>query len=224
VAVEWRLLRESPMKRVKFLPEGKGRTRFLSPDKAKKLLTACNEDFRDVALMALHSGCRKSEINTLTWSNVDLVQRRFTAVSAYAKNHETKTLPMTDEVFSMLKRRRADRDSKPDNLVFVSRYNKAWRSWSTAWQNACERAGLEDFRFHDLRHSFGSWLAMNGTAPKAMMELMGHKTASMTMRYSHLSVEYKQQAVGKRLHSELGNQRPPNSPHHQEARVVGFRK
>jgi integrase len=215
VAVEWRLLRESPMKRVKFLPEGKGRTRFLSPDEAKKLLTACNEDFRDVALMALHSGCRKSEINTLTWSNVDLVQRRFTAVSAYAKNHETKTLPMTDEVFSMLKRRRADRDSKPDNLVFVSRYNKAWRSWSTAWQNACERAGLEDFRFHDLRHSFGSWLAMNGTAPKAMMELMGHKTASMTMRYSHLSVEYKQQAVAKRLHSELGNQRPPNSPHHQ---------
>jgi integrase len=97
---------------------------------------------------------------------------------------------MTDEVFAMLNRRRADRDKTPDDLVFVSRYNKAWKSWSTAWQNAYERAGLEDFRFHDLRHCFGSWLAMNRTAPKAMMELMGHKTA-MTMRYAYLSVEYK---------------------------------
>jgi integrase len=78
------------------------------------------------------------------------------------------------------------RDSTPGDLVFVRRYNKPWKSWSTAWDNACERAGLKDFRFHDLRHCFGSWLAMNGTAPKAMMELMGHKTPAMTMRYSHL--------------------------------------
>lgn len=213
------------MKRVKFLPEGKGRTRFLSPDEAKKLLAACNEDFRDVVLMALHSGCRKSEINTLTWPNVDLVQRTFTVQPCYAKNHETKTLPMTDEVFAMLKRRREERDKTPGDLVFVSRYNKPWKSWSTAWQNACERAGLEDFHFHDLRHCFGSWLAMNGTALKSIMELMGHRTVSMTMRYAHLSVDSKRQAVAKLpTFGKIETESPKNPPSAEMSRVVGSRK
>jgi len=129
-----------------------------------------------------------------------------------------------DEVFAMLERVRKERDKTPGDLVFVSRYNKPWKSWSTAWNNACERAGLTDFRFHDLRHCFGSWLAMNGTAPKAMMELMGHKTASMTMRYSRLSVAYKRQAVAKL--PSFGNvekpKSPQKSPQRQKAKVVGF--
>src|SRR5262249_24526986 len=205
--------------------EGNGRTRFLTQEEAQRLLTNCGEDFRDVVLMALHSGCRRSEINSLTWANVDLVQRTFTVLSCYAKNGQTKTLPMTDEVFEMFKRRDADRDHTPGDLVFVSRYNKPWKSWRTAWENACERAGIKDFRFHDLRHCFGSWLAMNGTAPKAMMELMGHKTAAMTMRYSHLSVEYKRQAVAKL--PKLGNletESPQKSPQPQVAKVVRFGK
>jgi integrase len=100
-AKEWKFVKETPMKRVKFFSEGKGRTRFLTPKEAQNLLASCNEDFRDVVLMALHTGCRKSEISLLTWANVDLVQRTFTVQAFYAKNGETKTLPMTDEVFAM---------------------------------------------------------------------------------------------------------------------------
>jgi integrase len=123
-----------------------------------------------------------------------------------------------------LKRRRPDRDNTPDNLVFVSRYNKPWKSWSTGWQNACERAGLEAFRFHDLRHCFGSWLAMKGTALKSIMELMGHKTVSMTMRYSHLSVDSKRQAVPSCRSSESSIPSPQKSPKPEKAKVVRFRK
>ena len=191
------------MKGVKFFNEGRGRTRFLTTEEATRLLAACNEDFRDVVLMALHSGCRKSEISSLTWANVDLVTRTFTVQACYAKNGETKTLPMSDELFAMFQRRHDEREKRLDDLVFVSRYNRPWKSWSTAWQNACERAKLEGVRFHDLRHCFGSCLAMNGTAPKAMMELLGHKTASMTMRHSHLTVEYKRQAIGKLRNSAI---------------------
>jgi integrase len=224
-AVEWKFVRETPMKRVKLFTEGRGRTRFLTPEEAAGLLAACNEEFRDVILIALHSGCRKSEITSLAWPNVDLEQRTFTVQACYAKNGETKTLPMTDEVYAMLTRRRADRDNTPGDLVFVSRYNRPWKSWSTAWENACERAGLKDFRFHDLRHCFGSWLAMNGTAPKAMMELMGHKTASMTMRYSHLSVEYKRQAVAKLPElGKLETKGPQKAPQAGKAKVVRFGK
>ena len=202
-AVGWKLARENPVKGIKFFSEGNGRTRFLTPEEAQRLIAACCGDFGDVVLLALHSGCRRSEITSLTWANVDLVQRTFTVLACYAQNGQTKTLPMTDEVYEMLQRRSEDRDHKPEDLVFISRYNKPWTSWRTAWENACERAGIKDFRFHDLRHCFGSWLAMNGTAPKAMMELMGHKTAAMTMRYSHLSVEYKRQAVARL--PKLGN-------------------
>jgi len=93
-AIEWKFVRETPMKRVKLFAEGRGRTRFLTREEAQRLLKACNEDFRDVVLMALHSGCRKSEISSLTWANVDLVQRTFTVQACYAKNGDTKTLPM----------------------------------------------------------------------------------------------------------------------------------
>ena len=71
-------------------------------------------------------------------------------------------------------------------MVFVRRYEQPWKSLETAWRNAVKRAGITDFRFHDNRHCFGSWLAQNDVAEKGRMDLMGHKTASMSARYAHL--------------------------------------
>ena len=84
---------------------------------------------------------------------------------------------------------------------------------------------MEDFRFHDRRHRFGSWLAQNGTALKAMMELVGHKTASMTLRHSHLSVECKWQAVAKLPNFvTLEAESPQNPTERERIKVVGFGK
>jgi len=69
-----------------------------------------------------------------------------------------------------------ERNPAADAVVFVSRYGTPWKSWRTAFGNAVERAGLKGFHFHDLRHCFGSWLAMNGVNDKGRMELMGIKT------------------------------------------------
>jgi integrase len=108
--------------------------------------------------------------------------------------------------------------------VLVNRYNKPWKSWRTAFENACECANIKNFRFHDLRHCFGLWLAKNGTDIKARMELMRHKTPAMTLRYSHLSVEYKRQAIADlpSFSAEMDSQQI--SQQAEETKVVAFGK
>ena len=115
------------------------------------------------------------------------MQNRSIAVQAcYRKTNETRTVPMTDEVLKAF---------EPDDLVFMSRYGKPWRSWRTAFVNPVERAGITDFRFDDLRHCFPFWLAKNNTHLKVMMELLGHSDIKMTDRYTHLDVSYQRAAV-----------------------------
>src|SRR5207302_10156166 len=99
------------------------------------------------------------------------------------------------------------------------------KSWKTAFENARERAGISDFHFHDLRHCFASWLAMGGTHQKVMMQLLGHRDSKMTDRYTHLSDEYRRQAVQnlpRFLDLEAKSPRIP--PLQEKAKVVKFGK
>lgn len=79
--------------------------------------------------------------------------------------------------------------------MFLNRAGRSWKCWRTAFKTALKRAGISDFKFHDSRHCFGSYLAMADVNEKARMELMGHKDPKMTMRYTHLSLDDKRQAV-----------------------------
>jgi integrase len=194
-ALKWKKATINPMVDVELYKEHNARTRHLTDQEAARLLAACNADFRIVVLAAMLTGFRRSELRSLRWKNVDFVNGSLTVESGYAKNGETGTVPLHPDLAKVLRELHDDRKPKPDDPVLVNRYNKPWRSWRTAFENACKREGVTDFRFHDLRHCFGSWLAKNGTDIKARMELMRHKTPSMTLRYSHLSVEYKRSAV-----------------------------
>ena len=80
-----------------------------------------------------------------------------------------------------------------------------------------ERTGLKDLHFHDLRHAYGSWLAMEGVIAEGRMALMGHKTPSMTLRYTHLDMGFKHQAVAK-LHSLRDMKSPQISPREESPR------
>ena len=129
-------------------------------------------------------------------------------------------------MFAALKELKESREPTPDAPVFVRANGQPWRSWRTAFLNALDRAKIQDFRWHDLRHCYGSWLAMSGVAGKAQMELMGHKDPKMTMRYTHLSMEYKRQAVAKlpRFDHKSATESPQISPSTEETKVVGFTK
>jgi integrase len=222
--VEWKFAKANPMEKVGLFDVDNGRTRFLSAEEAQKLLAACGTDLRLLVLAAMHTGFRKSELQSLKWSAVNLVYGSITVESCYSKNGSARTVPLSPDLAAALQKLHDEREPKADDVVFTYE-GRPWLTWRRSFRTALKRAGIKDFRWHDLRHCFGSWLAMNGVPDKGRMELMGHRTAEMTARYTHLSVEYKRQAVaglpqfGKDI---LESQSQQISQQPETANVVNF--
>jgi len=109
------------------------------------------------------------------------------------KNSEPKVIPMNHTLYAELQ-------SRPKHLhsdyVFCNEAGERCDEVKRSFPTACRRAGLKDFRFHDLRHTFASHLVMNGVNLKTVQQLLGHRDIRMTLRYSHLSREHVHAAVG----------------------------
>lgn len=144
---------------------------------------------------ALHTGFRASELRSLTWQDVDFRRRTITVRAGYAKNGESRTVPMNEVLTTTLKAVKLH--NVDGERVFCSRQGTPYRSFRTAFERAACLAGVVDFTFHDLRHTFASRLVMAGMELPTVKELLGHKDISMTMRYAHLSSDHKQAAVKK---------------------------
>jgi integrase len=135
-------------------------------------------------------GIRASKLLSLTWADVDFDRRTVTVRAGYAKNGESRSVPMNELLTRTLQKVRISHGP-----VFRSRTRAPYRSFRTAFENAVRRAEIPDFTFHDLRHTFASRLVMGGIDFPTVKELMGHKDITMTLRYSHLSDDHKQRAV-----------------------------
>jgi integrase len=184
---EWGWLEDSPMRKVSKPSLPRGRVRFLDDDERDSLLKSCrdsdNEYLYTVVVLALSTGMRKSEIMGLTWKDVDLKGKRITLLET--KNDEIRVLPITGHALELLRKHVRRIDSE---LLFPSKMNSAKPiDLRTPWETALKNAGIEDFRFHDLRHSAASYLAMNGASLAEIAEVLGHKTLQMVRRYAHLS-------------------------------------
>jgi integrase len=185
---EWGWLDDSPIRKVSKPKEPRGRIRFLSDDERQRLLDACkasdSQYLYTVVVLALSTGARKMELLNLTWQNVNL-KRAVITLNA-TKNGERRVLPLAGHALGLMqehaKVRRFD-----TTRVFPSHDGKGPRDIRTAWKHVIKRAGISDFRFHDLRHSAASYLAMNGASLAEIAEVLGHKTLQMTKRYAHLS-------------------------------------
>jgi integrase len=186
--VEWGWLEASPLQRVRRLREPRGRVRFLSEEERPRLLTACqashNRSLYPAVLLALSTGARKQEILSLTWRDIDL--RRAQLTLPQTKNGELRTLPLVgralETVQTLARVRRIDTP-----LLFPRADGRAPLDVRYAFQQALRAADIADFRFHDLRHSAASYLAMNGASLVEIAEVLGHKTLQMVKRYAHLS-------------------------------------
>ena len=194
-AIEWGKATENPVKRVRLYREQSGRTRYLTEDEEARLLAVCSAQVRSLVITALHTGFRASELRSLTWDDVDFRQRMITVRAGYAKNGEARSVPMNQLLTATLKsvklaNNQADR-------VFCNREGTPYRSFRSAFERAVRKAEIKDFTFHDLRHTFASRLVMAGVDLPTVKELLGHRDISMTMRYTHLSSDHKQTAVGK---------------------------
>jgi integrase len=197
---EWGWLDDSPMRKVSKPKEPKGRVRFLSDEERKRLLTACqasrNPHLYIVVMLALSCGARKTELVSLRWPDVDL--KRGTLTFHETKNGARRTVPLTGQALALMQQharvRRLD-----TLLVFPNAEGKQFFRFREAFENTVERAGIVDFRFHDLQHSFASYLAMNGATLAEIAETLGHKTLAMVKRYAHLS-EAHTPGVVERMH------------------------
>jgi integrase len=150
--------------------------RWLSDDERASLLAACkaseSPDLYPFVLFALTTGARKGEIAALQWAQVDL-KRRW-AIFPLTKNGDARGVPLTTAVCALLEAR-----PRSSPAVFPIDITKAWLT-------AVERAGIVNFRFHDLRHSCASALVQNGANLAEVATLLGHKGLAMTLRYSHV--------------------------------------
>lgn len=202
-ALDWEMVSEDVVKRVrkvKAIPANSNRLRYLSLEECNRLLAACDWRNRHLVTFALNTGCRLGEILGLTWDRVDL-KHGFILLDE-TKSGKRREIPINANVRSVLKGlvRRIDTP-----YVFVNpETGTRYKDIKGAFGTACRRAGLKDFHFHDLRHTFASQLVMNGVDITTVSRLLGHATLTMTLRYAHLAPNHLQNAVDvmSRIQSE----------------------
>jgi integrase len=186
---EWGWIDDNPLRKVSKPKEPRGRVRFLLDDERERFLTACEEsaspDLYPAVILALSTGARQQEILGLRWPQIDLARR--VATLEDTKNGERRVLPLAGSALELLRERAKVRRLDTD-LVFPGRINpKRPVDLRTPFENALKRAEVENFRWHDLRHTAASYLAMNGASLAEIAEVLGHKTLAMVRRYAHLS-------------------------------------
>jgi len=195
-AIEWGKLKDTPMKKVKLFKEDNIRTRFLAKEELERLLDNCPIHLKNIVVFAINTGMRRGEILNLKWSNID-----FRNKCIHVEKTKSKT-PRVIPINSALERLLINiRENSISEYVFCYHKNKI-DSVKTGFNSAMRKARINDFRFHDLRHTFASYLVMNGVDINTVKELLGHKKIEMTLRYSHLSQDHKLRAVetlGQRL-------------------------
>jgi integrase len=185
--------------------EAQGRLRWLTPEEAARLLSACREAkspiLADLVEFCLFTGARQAEALTLVWERVD--RSRGVVLLEETKSGRRREIPLNCETDAVLVRRAP----RPSGLVFGS---SSWYAFRTSWERAVVAAKIGNFRFRDLRHTFASWAVQRGATLQEVKDLLGHSSLAMVMRYAHLSPEHLRTAVG-RLDGLLTT--PPDSAH-----------
>jgi len=194
-AVSWGMLEHSPFEKGESLcqKENRGRLRFLSEDEIDALLRECPSHLRDIVEVDLHTGMRRGEILSLKWSQI---AGGFIYLEK-TKTDECRQIPVGEDLQAILRRIRQRQWAKglKTEYVFCDGQGKPFGEVKHSFQSALKRAGIVNFRFHDLRHTFASHYLMRGGSIRGLQRILGHKTAQMTMRYSHLSKEFAKEEI-----------------------------
>jgi len=192
LALQWGLSQNNPVKGIEFFKIPKNRIRFLTVEEISRLLQTCHGYIRDIILTALHTGGRKSEILGLKWENIDLENRL--VVFERTKNDEVRQIPMTDALYVMFSNRR--RENLNSEYVFMGKNTgNSIVDVRYPFYSALDSVGIENFRFHDLRHTYASQLVMSGVDILTVKELLGHRDLKTTLIYAHLAPKHKIEAV-----------------------------
>ncbi len=187
---EWQWLEHIP--KIRMLPGEVERDRWLTKTEADRLIAACPPHLAAIVRFALATGCRAREILGLEWKRVDLARQ--TAWLNQTKNGTPRGVPLNRDAVSVLK----EQIGKHQQYCFTYRGEPIKANISNkAWFLALEKAGLHDFRFHDLRHTWASWHRQSGTSCDELKELGGWKTRSMVDRYAKFATDHLAAAASR---------------------------
>jgi integrase len=187
----WQWIEKAPA--VSLYPEAKRRVRWLTKEEAVRLLQALPPHQRQPARFALATGLRQANVLGMRWADVDLDRRTAWVHADEAKGGTAIGVPLNDEAMAVLR----DELGKHRDYVFTYRRRPIARVSTKAWKNALRRAGIERFRWHDLRHVWATWHVMAGTSLGELQELGAWKTEAMVRRYAHFAPEQLRKAADR---------------------------
>jgi len=180
---EWEWVDKVP--KIRLFKETTSRERSLTVSHAKRLLDELKEHQREMVLFSLATGLRQSNVLRLEWGQVNLELRHAWVKGTQSKNRRPISVPLNDVALSVLKRQ----VGKHPERVFTYRGNPINTAGTKAWYAALKRADIEDFRWHDLRHTWATWQRQAGTPTHELQRLGGWRTGAMVERYAHLAPE-----------------------------------
>lgn len=178
---EWEWIDRAP--KVKMYKEIKRRVRWITVEQVRTLLSELPSHQKIVMIFALSTGLRQSNVLNLTWQQIDLKRKTAWIYGDQAKGKEDIHVSLSEHVIDLLK---SQLGNHPE-YVFTYRKAPIGNINTRAWRNALKRAGIENFRWHDLRHTWASWLIQNGTPLYSLQEMGGWQSSEMVRRYAHLA-------------------------------------
>jgi integrase len=198
-------LEKNPCERVSKSKESPGRVRFLSESEIVTLLDACRPhgDLYAAVVLSLTTGGRQAEIMNLRWNQVDFTRQVITLSDT--KNGDRRALPLVGEAVTLLRERAKVRSITDDRVFPSTRNSDHQRCLREIWERTLSAAKIEDFRWHDLRHTAASYLVMSGASLVEVAKILGHRTMAMVLRYAHLADSHVVES-GNKLAAKLGIQ------------------
>lgn len=196
--------------RVVEFDEPKERVRWLTAEERARLLEACPEHWRGMVRLSLATGLRQANVQKMRWAWVDLQAKTVTIPGSEFKNGREFAIPLNAEAVAVLLEQRGQHPE----FVFCHQGRPIKQISHEAWKATLSRAGIEDFRWHDLRHTWATDMTRRGVPTQAIQKLGGWETMSMVSKYAHHDVESLRQFV------DDGQPQPSHSPGKPRLRLV----
>jgi integrase len=212
------LIESNPIQRLGKLKESDSRSivRYLSDDEREHLENALIsrerilqkknggeirgefwDYLRPAVLVSLNTGIRRNTLFSLVWGDVDFSSQSLSLRGEISKNGKTARIPLNDDAYDILSSWREQSEKRgDDDLIFPSpKTGDKLENARRSWEGVLREAGIENFRWHDMRHDFASQLVMRGVDLTVVCELLNHSNLKLTMRYAHLAPKQKLDAV-----------------------------
>jgi integrase len=183
-SVDWEWLPITP--KVRLLREPVRRVRYLTKSQAESLLHQLPSHLAEMMAFSLATGLRKSNVTGLCWSQVDLARRLAWIHPDQSKTRRAIAVPLNGDALRVVSLQLGKHPEK----VFSYKGEPVAQVTTAAWYKALKRCGIEDFRWHDLRHTWASWHVQNGTPLNVLQELGGWESPQMVRRYAHFSASH----------------------------------